>query len=81
MTTKTITKLNYFLASTPELEKALDELHEGIEREDSDGDFAEYLDDLAELISDELVKREEDMEHDDTPSLQDRGIELGGYGS
>jgi hypothetical protein len=65
-----ITTRNYYRQSTPALETALIVLPDDSE--------------LYELIQDELDKRETESElfpQDDTPSLQDRGLNLGSYGS
>lgn len=66
-----ITKGNYFQHSTASLESALAVM-------DTDSE-------LYELIQDEIDKRELESElfgpQDDTPSLQDRGLNLGSYGS
>ena len=65
-----ITTRNYYHQSTPALETALLVLPDDSE--------------LYELIQDEIDKREAESElfpQDDTPSLQDQGLDLGSYGS
>lgn len=71
-------------ASTPELEAQWAEYRDALEAEGIDDAYAEWLESGMELIDDELGRREDygtTIGHADSPSLQDRGINLGSYAS
>lgn len=85
MTTKAITPKNYRYAPTADLEAAVEATDKLLETlGDDQAELIEYCEELVELITDELAERELEENlpgHDDTPSLQDEGIELGSYAS
>lgn len=66
-------------------EDSLEALNEGDLLSEANADTAEWLESGIEIIEDELAKREdEEIIHGpayNTPSLEDRGIELGSYAS
>lgn len=76
-------------ASTADLEAQLNEYEATLTELDNQGDLqddyelVEWLESGIELIEEELERRVSPDEpvHEDSPSLQDRGIELGSYTS
>lgn len=74
-------------ASTEDLETLLNDYEASLREADDDPNadeaHMEWLESGIELIEEELERRvsPDYPEHDDTPSLEDRGLHLGSYAS
>lgn len=86
MTTKAITLRNYYKAETADLEAAADSLAKLIN--DPEVDYEDPASAAAYTLLDAIEKELDDREleeslpgAEDSPSLQDMGIELGSYAS